>query len=279
MKHQETFLSGPRQSKLFYQIWQPEKEPRAVILLIHGLGEHSGRYGSHFASFYTKAGIAILAPDLPGHGKTKGIRGHISKAEDFFDILDMLLEKTKALFPAKPIFLYGHSMGGEIVLWYTLDRHPSVKGVFVTSPSIDTKEPIPPFKLFLASLLNTLWPSFTMDNGLEVTQLSRDKQVVDAYVSDPLVHKKVSARLGWMISQRGAWILSHAQQNTNTMLVMIGSNEGIVSKEAVDAFCKSAPKIDYKIWPKLYHEIHNEPEKQEVFKFSLAWLEKQLKIA
>jgi len=277
MQHHEFYLQGLRQSKLFCHLWQPEKEPRASILLIHGLGEHAGRYDSHFASFFTNAGFAILAPDLPGHGKTIGVRGHVPETDDFFGIIDALLDKTRQLFPAKPIFLYGHSMGGEITLWYALDRHPSINGVIVTSPSIDTKVPIPPLKLFLAKLMNTLLPSFTMDNGLEVKQLSRDEQVVHAYITDPLVHKKVSARLGWMIIQCGAWILSHAQQNTNEMLVMIGSNEGIVSKEAVDNFCRLAPKVEYKVWPELFHEIHNEPEKQEVFDFSLAWLIKKMK--
>ena len=246
------------------------------MVLIHGLGEHSGRYSTDFASFYTKSGIAIIAPDLPGHGMTKGVRGHISDPKFFLAHLDDFIQEAKERFPNRPVFLYGHSMGGEITLWYTLECHPDVNGVIVTSPGIGTKNPVPPVKLLLAKIMSSLMPAFRMDNGLALDQLSRDKKVVEAYISDPLVHKLVSAKLGLMIINQGKWILAHAAENKNKMLVMIGSKEGIVNKDAVDQFCKIAPNVEYKVWPGLFHEIHNEPEKKEVFDFTLTWLLKSM---
>lgn len=272
MKHIENTFSNANLPEIFYQIWQPEKSVKAIIVLIHGLGEHSGRYGGDFEKFYTDAGIAVIAPDLPGHGKTNGIRGYIPDTHQFLDYIDQLTTIAKKLFPDKPVFLYGHSMGGEIALWYTLDRVPQISGVIVTSPCIGTKDPVSPIKKSLAKMMNSLAPTFTMDNGLDVNQLSRDKNVIKAYVNDPLVTKLISARLAMMILTKGDWILSHAPQNTNEILVMIGSEEGIVNKGAVDRFCQVSPHVDYKIWPELYHEIHNEPEKMGVFKYTLEWI-------
>jgi acylglycerol lipase len=273
MKHFEDKLPAlAGNPDLYYQIWEPEKNIKAVMVLIHGLGEHGGRYGGDFASFYTDSNIAVLSPDLPGHGKTDGIRGHISDPNLFLDYIEILLDKVKARYPKKPVFLYGHSMGGLITLWYTLARSPKLNGVIVTSPAIGTKDPVPSAKKFMAVLMNAVMPTFTMNNGLDVNQLSRDKKVVEAYTTDPLVHRLVSARLGLFIIRHGEWILAHAKDNKNDMLVMIGSKEGIVDKVAVDQFCQLAPHVDYKVWPELFHEIHNEPEKNEVYQYTKKWI-------
>ena len=108
-----------------------------------------------------------------------------------------------------------------------------------------------------------------MDNGLNSKYLSREINIVNAYINDPLVHRKISARSGMMVINRGQWILEHASDNKNKMLIMIGSDEGIVNKESVDKFCELAPNITYKIWPGFYHELHNEPERKQIFDFSL----------
>lgn len=261
---------------IYYQVWQPEKAIKAVMLVCHGLGEHGGRYGSEFADFYTKAGIVIVAPDLPGHGNTKGIRGHIPDTIFFLDIIDKFIALIKHNFPGKPIFLYGHSMGGLITLWHNSARSPKVNGIVITSPALGTNEPVPQIKRTLAKIMDRLLPSFCMDNGLDTNQLSQDKEVVKTYLADPLVHDRISARLGMFILSKGEWVLSKASQNKNPLLVMIGSDEGIVSKDAVDKYCQITPGVDYKVWSNLYHEIHNEPQKEEVFKFTLSWLKKNI---
>ena len=276
MKHIEDKLGTTSLPEIYYQIWEPEKAVKAVIILIHGLGEHGGRYGGDFAKFYTDAGFAVVAPDLPGHGKTPGIPGHVSDPNLFLDVLDQMIETAGEFLPKKPIFLYGHSMGGGITLWYSLDRAPKVSGVIVTSPSIGTKEPVPAIKRAIAKIMNSVVPTFRMDNGLDVNQLSRDKKVVEAYVSDPLVNKLISARLAMMVLTQGDWLLANAKKNTADMLVMIGSDEGIVNKNAVDQFCQTAPHVTYIVWPNLYHEIHNEPKKKDVFDFTLGWINKHI---
>ena len=276
MKHFEDFLKISGFQDLYYQVWQPEKELQGVILLIHGLGEHSGRYGTYFADFYTSSSFAIVAPDLPGHGKTPGRRGHIADNALFLDHFDHFLQKIKELFPGKPVFIYGHSMGGSLALWYALARKPKVNGMVVTSPGIHTHDPVPPAKKVLAKIMNSILPAFQMDNGLDVNRLSHDKKVVDAYVADPLVHKLISARLGMLFISQGDWIMAQAAENKTEILLMIGSNEGIVDKDSVDQFSRVAPHVEYKVWPDLFHEIHNEPAKQEVYAYTLKWLEKHI---
>lgn len=113
---------------------------------------------------------------------------------------------------------------------------------------------------------------FSMENGINPKLLSHDAKVVDEYINDPLVHSQITARAGMMVINRGQWILGHAKNYKNKMLVMVGSGEGIVNKEAIDQFCKNAPNITYMVWPDFYHELHNEPGKNQVFDYSLNWL-------
>lgn len=274
---QDSFIKEiPGNGSIFYQSWLPSGKPDAIMIVIHGFGEHCSRYGTHFADLYTNSNIGIFTFDLPGHGKTPGKRGHIANPLVLLEILDLLIKQIRDEYPQTPLFLYGHSFGGEVSLWYTLVRNPSLNGVIITSPLIGTKDPVPPFKLLLAKLMDKFLPSFTMDNGLDPKFLSRDPQVVETYVNDPLVHKQISAKSGMMVINRGQWILDHAKDNKNKMLIMIGSDEGIVNKASVDKFCEAAPNITYKIWPGLYHELHNEPEKKQIFDFSLKWIKQNI---
>jgi alpha-beta hydrolase superfamily lysophospholipase len=247
------------------------------MLLIHGLDEYGGRYHSSFSHYYTEAGIVVFAPDLPGHGKSEGARGHVSDPVLFLDLIDQMLQIIRDQYPHKPVFIYGHSLGGEIVLWHNLARKPKVAGIITTSPAISVKDPGPAIKLFLAKMMDRFMPSFSMDNDIDVNLLSHDKEVVQAYISDPLVHNKVSARLGMVLLGQGDWILKHAPENINETLVMVGTDEGIVSKDAIQHYCEIAPHTTLKKWPDLYHELHNEPEKEAVFDYTMKWIDLQTK--
>jgi alpha-beta hydrolase superfamily lysophospholipase len=242
------------------------------IILIHGLGEHSQRYGSHFADFYTSHYIGIKAFDLPGHGKSYGKRGHLDDPILLLEIIDTLLNETKVQYPDLPLFIYGHSFGGEIGLWYGLARNPKINGLIISSPLIGPKDPVPPAKFFLAKTMDKIFPAFTMENGLSPKDLSSDEKIVNQYISDPLVHPMLSAKTGMMIMNRGQWIMENAAKNSNKLLLMVGEKENIVNPQAIKDFAKAAPNVTLKVWPNLLHEIHNEPEKQEVFRFTLDWI-------
>jgi alpha-beta hydrolase superfamily lysophospholipase len=272
MKYSENIKEIRDRKPIFFQTWLPDKKLSGMIILIHGLGEHSGRYGSHFADFYTSHNIGIKSFDLPGHGRSYGKKGHIDDPILTFEIIDDLINDTRIQFPDIPLFIYGHSFGGEIGLWYNIARHPKVKGLIITSPLIGPKDPVPAVKMFLAKTMDKLYPFFAMENGLRTEDLSRDKHVVNAYISDPLVHPMITAKTGMVIINRGKWIMENASDNDNETLLMVGDCENIVNPQPIIEFSKIAPHVTLQIWPGLFHEIHNEPEKKEVLNFTLNWI-------
>lgn len=253
--------------------WQPEVGMQGVINLVHGLGEHSGRY-THMAEVLTGAGYALITFDLRGHGLTKGKRGHTPSYELLFDDIDALLSESTRRFPGFPYFLYGHSLGGNLVLSYTLHRQPQLAGVIATAPWLRVAFEPPAWKLTLGKLMNVLLPSFTLPSGLDPKDLSHDQNVVDAYINDPLVHDRLSARLGLSAIQHGEWSLQHAGEFSLPLLLMHGGGDRVTSVPASKEFAsKVGERCTVKIWDGLYHEIHNEYVKGEVFGFLLNWLE------
>lgn len=274
MSHSSAVVGGVNDLKIFRQEWLPET-PKAVVVLVHGLGEHSSRY-THVAEAFNAAGIAILSMDLPGHGQTSGIRGHIANIDIVLDMLSVRLDEAKKRFPGLPRFLYGHSMGGNISLFYCFKRKPAIQGVIVTSPGLGTGEPVSPIKKTLGKLLYNLAPSLQMDNGLDRDNLSQDRTVIERYSNDPLVHPKVSTRLAIDLLDNGEWIVTHASEfPTNLpLLLMQGSSDHIVSAEKTRQF--AAPlsnRITYRVWDGLFHELHNEPQQAEVIKAMLDWMD------
>jgi alpha-beta hydrolase superfamily lysophospholipase len=256
--------------------WKPQTEPRGVVALVHGLGEHIDRY-QHVANALNAAGFAMLGFDLPGHGRSGGPRGHASYADILGDI-DRLLQEADKRYPGKPCFLYGHSMGGALVLYYTLKRRPDLQGVISSAPGLATGVPIASSKLFLAKVLSRLAPGYTMDNGLDLTYLSTDQAVIKAYKADPLVHPKISARLGNDLLSTGDWIFAHAGEFPLPLLLFQGAGDRIVSVAFNTRFARAVPKekVTYKLWEGLYHEAHNEPEQQNVIQYIIDWMEKRL---
>ncbi|HTX79890.1 MAG TPA: lysophospholipase [Longilinea sp.] len=264
--------------KIFGQIWQPEKDVRAVIALVHGLGEHCNRY-NHLAEFYNQQGIAVISFDLRGHGRSEGQRGHAPSYDAIGDDIQHLLDEAAQRFPDKPIFLYGHSLGGSLVLYFALKRKPAIKGVIATSPGLETAQPVKGAKLVLGRIMNAIYPTFSMPNDLDRSGLSRDPEVAKAYNADPLVHGVISARLGMELLDNGQYVIAHAAEFPLPLLLMDGSADRLVSPAASAAFAAKAPKTTtFKMWEDHYHELHNEPDKQSVFDYELGWIDAQLAV-
>lgn len=259
--------------KIYAQEWRPSGEPRGVVALVHGLGEHSGRY-QHVAEALNAAGYGMIGFDLPGHGQTEGVRGHAAY-DEILDDIDCLLAEAGERYPGKRCFLYGHSLGGALVLYYTLKRKPNLNGVIASAPGLEVGAPVAAPKLLLAKVMAKLAPTFTMENGLDVNNLSHDPALVQAYKDDPLVHPRISARLGVDLLTRGSWIMSHAAEFPVPLLLIQGSGDRLVSPQANAAFARLVPadKITYKLWEGFYHESHNEPEKAQVLQVMIGWLD------
>lgn len=262
--------------KLLGREWKPNKNIRAAIILIHGLGEHCGRY-QHVAEFFTRFGFVISSFDLRGHGVSEGIRGHAPSYDTLSDDIQHCLERVSKDYQGIPCFLYGHSLGGSLVLYFVLTRQPCINGVIVTSPGLVPGKKVSSIKLMLAKIINLFSPSIGMDNGLDINGLSRNPTIVEEYKNDPLVHRKISARLGMELINKGAWILTQADNWQFPMVLIQGSADRLINCEATKQFIdKVKGDVTLKIYEGLFHELHNEPEKEEVFNFILDWLNRHI---
>jgi len=261
----------------FYTVeWRPA-EPRAAVLLVHGLGEHCRRY-DHVARQFGAQGFAMLGFDMRGHGRTSGKRGHIPSFDHSMDDIDHFLSLLREHFPGLPCFLYGHSMGGMHALHFVLSRQPTITGCISTSPGLVPGAPIPAWKTALGKLLYYLAPQFTMDNGLDLRYISRDPAAVQAYKNDPLVSNLISMRLGLDLIESGRWVVEHAEDFDLPLLLMLGTADTLVSLEHIRSFAAHVPRqlITLKEWEGLYHELHNETEKEQVIAAMLDWMKAQI---
>ncbi len=275
MPHRTLFLR--EHPHRFAQIWRPDDKVRGVISLVHGLGEHSSRYAP-LAAALNAAGFALLAMDLPGHGRSEGKRGHWPHYEAVLDDIGLLLRRAEREFPAVPRFLYGHSLGGNLVLNYALRRDTApLYGVIASSPWLRLTMKPPAYKIWLARTVGRLAPGFVQPNGLRAEDLSHDPAVVRAYQEDPLVHDRISAALFLQTYEAGRWALAHAARLQVPLLLMHGTADPITDPEASREFCQRAGRwCTLKLWPEMYHEVHNEVGKEQVYQAILAWLEERL---
>ncbi|MBW2323508.1 MAG: lysophospholipase [Deltaproteobacteria bacterium] len=274
MKHNEFTWQTGDNLRIAARTWQPEDEPRAVICLVHGMGEHCMRY-VHLAEYFTQKGYAVTTFDLRGHGQSEGQRGHSSSYQALMNDISHFLGEAKKSFPDLPRFLYGHSLGGNLVLNYTLRNNPELPGVIVTGPWLRLSFEPGKVQMALARIMRSAWPTFSQSSALDTKALARDPKVVQDYINDPLVHDKISARMFMDAFQAGRWALEHASEFNLPLLLMHGDADGLTSAEASRAFAENGPKnCTLKIWEGFYHELHNEPEKQEVFTFITEWLER-----
>jgi alpha-beta hydrolase superfamily lysophospholipase len=260
--------------QFFGQEWRPEGGARAVVALIHGLGEHSGRY-QHVADSFTQHGLGVVALDHRGHGRTGGKRGHGSY-DAILDDIQHLIQEAEKRYPGLPVILYGHSLGGALVLYYALKRRPQVKGVISTAPGL-----IPANasggQIALAKIMSAIAPGFQIDNGLDVSGLSHDPETARAYTADPLVHPKISARLGLDLMQNGQWVIEHAAEFPLPLLLLQGSADRLVNPAGARQFAAGlAGKVTYKVYDGWYHELHNEVEKETVLADMVAWIDQIL---
>jgi acylglycerol lipase len=262
--------------KLVGYTWKTFKKEKAIISLVHGAGEHALRY-QHLADFFINAGISITSFDLRGHGKSEGLRGHAISYDIICKDIDSIIDKTKKLSPNSPLFIYGHSLGGELALYYLIHRRQDFQGAIISAPLLRSGTPVPPLKMLAAKLMNRVLPTFTLPNGLDQSGLSRDPQVQKLYSKDPLVHDRISARLGMEILDKGIYILNHVQELKIPILLMQGSADRIVDvQKTIELSNKLPPSSTFILWKNFYHELHNEPEKREVLQYELDWITKHL---
>ncbi|MBE9509660.1 MAG: alpha/beta hydrolase [Bacteroidetes bacterium] len=275
MKRIEFELYASDNLKLFGHSWQPDTEAaKASVVLVHGMGEHIMRY-DHWAEKFVNKGYAVTSMDHRGHGRSEGKRGHIPSYESLLQDVDMLIKKSLEFFPKKPIILYGHSLGGNIVLNHALTRK-NISRYIVTSPWLQLSFKPSSIKLVLAKAMKRILPGLLQPSGLNIGNISHDPEVVKAYENDPLVHDRISVRMFISVYTRGEWALANAGKLDRSVLLMHGGDDKITSSDASRRFAEKAGKnVELKIWEGMYHELHNEKIKDEVFGYIIDWLKKQ----
>jgi len=277
MKNFETSWKAHDGLDIFAQGWEPAALPfKAVVCQVHGLGEHSSRY-AHVAEAFGREGFVTFGADLRGHGRSGGPRGHVSSIEDFMKDIDMLLVQAGTRYTGLPIILYGHSLGGVLVLYYSLLRKPKIKGVISTSSGLRTALEDQPLKIAMAKALGSIIPTVSMASGLDANALSRNEKVVQAYNNDALVHDKVSLGFGKTMIGVVAWTLAHASEFPLPLLLLHGKADTIAFPSGSMEFAEALKeKCTLVLWDDAYHELHNEPEKDKVFKTMTLWMDARL---
>jgi len=273
MTHQE-FNFNLHNTSFFGQYWK-SKQPKSVVLLVHGMGEHSSRYADFVVEKLVEQNISVIAFDHFGHGKTKGKRGHNPNFEAVLDSVSRMLEKSKEVFGDIPTFLYGHSMGGNVVLNYTLRRTSKIKGVIATSPFLKLAFQPPKIKLSIGKLLQKIAPSITMGNELNPSDISRDENEVKKYIDDPLVHDKISPNYSITFIETGKWAIDNAQNLTIPTAIFHGTDDKIIDYKASEEFANKTDKATIKLYKGGYHELHNDLCKEELIADIIDWINSQ----
>lgn len=274
MKHQE-FTFNIYKTDFYGQYWQP-KETKAVIVLVHGMGEHSSRYTTSLVPKLIENNYSVVTFDHFGHGKTSGKRGHNPNFEAVLESITISINKAREFFPNLPIFLYGHSMGGNAVINYVLRKNNFLKGVIATSPFLKLAFQPPALKLTLGKLLQKIAPSLTMGNELDANHISRNKKEVDKYINDPLVHDKISPNFSLSFIDSGKWAIENAFNLSTNMYLLHGTDDKIIDYKGTQEFAKKSTKATLKLYKGAYHELHNDLCKDDMLQDVVDWLNSQM---
>ncbi len=276
--YRENHFTTKRGIKIYYQYWIPSDNHRANLIFVHGMGEHSGRY-QNIVDYLLPKGFALFGLDIQGHGKSEGKRGHISHFSLFAGQVEQLITTTKVQQDNKALFLYGHSMGGLIVLDYLMKySNQNLNGVIFTSPAFEISIKIPAWKLFLGKIISYLAPSVTMNNGINPNELSHDKVVVEMYEKDELVHDRTSAGLFFSMQSVIKKAKSQARDIQTPALLMLGDNDKIISKDGAMSLFNILGSKDKKLYicPNSSHELLNEIDKSNNLRIIWQWIEPRL---
>lgn len=260
---------------LFGQSWGPATSPRAAILIVHGLAEHTGRYGMTAAAL-NDAGFAVHAVDCRGHGRSEGRRVHVEDVGDYVADVRAALEEVRRRDPGLPVFLLGHSQGGLIALKAALDDPAAIDGLVITSPFLAVHPASRPstFVRALARVLLRLAPRLPLPTSIDVRLLSRDTGVGEAYALDPLVSHAASA--GWLyaIGKAQRDVRGRASRLRVPTLLMASGGDRLVDPEATRQFAREAAPdvVEFVWWDGFYHEMLNDLGREQVVARIVAWL-------
>ena len=249
----------------------------AVVLRVHGLGEHAGRYGP-LAARLNAWGFAARAADHHGHGASSGARGGLPSPSRLVDDLALVIDDTRTAFPGLPLVLLGHSLGGLVAASAVARGRRKVDALVLSSPALDAG--LSAFQKLLVATLSRLAPGLRVGNGLELDFLSHARPVVEAYRADPLCHDRIGARLARFLADEGAAVQAAAPAWQVPTLLLYAGDDRLVNPAGSRAFAEAAPPalVGSVCFPALYHEIFNERDAEPVFDALRGWLDARFPI-
>jgi len=277
MKHKEGWFKGLKDFNLYYQCWLPDKRPEVILLVAHGLAEHSGRY-MNLVNHFVPKGYAVYSHDHQGHGKSEGLRCYVDRFSDYLIDLKTFFDMAHAEHRDTKFFLVGHSMGGTIATVYAAQHQDELAGLMVSGASLTVSTSVSPVLIAVAGILSVLLPKMGT-TVLDASAISQDKAVVDAYVNDPLVYRgKVRARLGAELIKTWKKLPYLMPDIKLPILIMHGTADRLSNPEGSRMLYERVSSTDktLKLYEGFYHEIMNEPGREQVLGDMETWLSKHL---
>jgi len=268
---EEFRIEGYNSQVLLVRQWDVNS-PKAVLLIVHGFGEYSGRYGS-MAEYFNSRGIAVVAYDLRGHGLSEGKRGLLLDWTEFREDLKAVENEAVRRYPTLPLFILGHSLGGTMSLDYILSAEHSPRGAIISAPALG-KPGISPILLGVAKILSFVLPRLTLSAALDSDSISRDPEECRKYREDPLIHDKASMKMSSELSSVQKRIFSSAAEMQCPLLLTYGGQDQIAPLDPIESFLTSAGSEDkeLKIFEGAYHELHNDIIRMDVYKLYAGWI-------
>lgn len=273
MTHHEDHFDGHDGLKLYEQCWLPESEPEAVVVLVHGFLEHSGRH-ERLAGVLNEQGYAVYAMDSRGHGRSEGERAFVDSFDDYLADLELFVDRVRRRQPRRPLLLFGHSMGGTIVGLFAATRQPEVQGIALSAPAVMVGSGVFPILRRLASFFSRWLPKLRIVS-MDGRSISRDPEVVAAFRADPLVfHGRFPVRTGAEILQAATRLQEEIRNVRVPLLILQGTDDRVVSPEGARQIHMKAGCDDktLHLYEGLYHELLSEPEKDDVTDDLVRWL-------
>jgi alpha-beta hydrolase superfamily lysophospholipase len=258
---------------LFVRRWRDEGVAHQwTVVIVHGLGEHGGRY-AHVAAWFAALGATVYAMDLRGHGRSGGQRGHAPGLNALLDDIDVVVDHAREESGA-PLVLLGHSFGGLLAIAYALDRPDRLDRAIFSAPLLIVKASVPAWKRAAAGILPTIAPRLSLSNEVDPNLLSHDSAIAQAYRGDPLVHDRLSAGMYGQTIARGERFIARAPELRVPFLLLHGRDDRIVDPAGSQRFFAhaTAPERAFCLYPGMYHEILNEVDREKVFADIDSWL-------
>lgn len=266
--------------ELYRSRWvNDNRRSKAIVVLVHGQGEHSGRY-EYAAKALNARGFDVFSGDLPGHGRSGGLRGHVDRFTDYIDALEHWIEEAKEHASGRPLFLFGHSFGGLIAARYAqLHADTShMAGMILSSPAFRVKYPIPRWKQKLGLYLDNLLPRLRMPSGLDQQRATRNEDIARLTKQDRWMVYKVSVRFYNEMLRAQAAALAEAGRIRLPLLLLHGGADEIIDPEVSLVFGRqvASPDKEIRLLPGLHHEIINEPERDDILREIADWMDQRL---